>query len=45
MGNMGRFRGVKCVALPQLNQPVEAGDSDDTGDTQACDFSGSHKNT
>lgn len=28
---MGRFRGVKCVALPQLDQLVEAGDSGDTG--------------
>lgn len=46
MGNTGRFRGVKCVALPQLDQLVEAGDSDDTGGTvkhkrdtctQACD--------
>lgn len=31
MGNAGRFRGVKCVALPQLEQLVEAGDGDDTG--------------
>lgn len=28
---MGRFRGVKCAALPQLDQLVEAGDSGDTG--------------
>lgn len=30
MGNMGCFREVKCVALPQLDQLVETDDSDDT---------------
>lgn len=39
------FRGVKCVALPQLDQLIEAGNSDNAGSTQACDFSSAHKNT
>lgn len=30
MENMGCFREVKCVALPQLDQLVETDDSDDT---------------
>lgn len=45
-GEPGTLWGVKCVALSQLDQLVEADDSDDTGSTvkhkrdtctQACD--------
>lgn len=38
-GERGTLRGSQvCVALPRLERRAEAGDGDDTGDTQACDF-------